>query len=77
MDGFPAALLARIASSWDRIGLWPDGLPGGTFSPWGRVVLVFERAIPGLLLLFGTGLSPSVSSSCMVDVSITFLCSHI
>lgn len=26
-------------------------------------MLVFERAIPGLLLLFGTGLSPSVSSS--------------
>lgn len=46
-DGFPAGLLARIASSWDRIGLWPDDLPGGTFSTCDPFVPVFERSNAG------------------------------
>jgi hypothetical protein len=61
-----AARLARIASSCEREGRWPEGPLGGTFSERPREILSVVLDLGGggrIPLLLGGGLSFNVSSS--------------
>lgn len=72
------ALRSRIAPSCERLGRWPGGPRGGTFSPRADVAaeycgeglsLVFNRGGGGRMPLLAGALSLSVRLSFMVQVS--------